>query len=102
MRNISRHIFPRNLNSLHQISLSTFAAKAVTARPAGSVTVQDLEISDSTPDNIVGWAIIEFTEYDPNHFSDGRRKARLDFVFEWETAILVVRCRDARREISPV
>ena len=60
----------------------------------GSVTVEDVEISDSTHDNIEGWAIIEFTEYDPNHFTDGRRKARLDFVFEWEAAMLVVRCRD--------
>src|SRR6266508_5998267 len=62
----------------------------------GSVTVEDVEISDSTDDSIEGCAIIEFTEYDPSHFTDGWRKARLDFVFEWKTAVLVVRCRDAR------
>jgi hypothetical protein len=66
---------------------------------AGSVTVQDLEISDSTPDDVEGSAIIEFREYDPCHFTDGWRKARLDFVFEWEAAMLVVRCRDANLEL---
>ena len=65
----------------------------------GSVAVEDVEISDSTPDDVERSAIIESREYDPCHPTDGWRKARLDFVFEWEAAMLVVRCRDASLEL---
>lgn len=66
----------------------------------GSLTVEELEISDSTPESIKGCAIVEFTEYDPSHFTDGLRRLRLDFVFEWETAKLMFRCRDTLLELE--
>lgn len=41
----------------------------------GSLTVEDVQISDLTPDFIRGSAIVEFMEYDPSHFTDGWRRA---------------------------
>ncbi len=66
----------------------------------GSLTVEELTILHSTPDSIKGCAIVEFTEYDPSHFSDGLRMVRLDFAFEWETGMLVFRCRDTALELE--
>ena len=64
----------------------------------GSLTVEEVQISDSTPDFTKGSAIVEFMEYDSSHFTDGWRRAQLSFEFEWETATLTVRCRDPRLE----
>ena len=60
-----------------------------------SVTVEGVQITQSTADRIRGSTIIGFREYDPSHFTDGSRRARLDFVFEWGSASLVGRCSDA-------
>jgi hypothetical protein len=63
----------------------------------GSATVkeEDVEISKSSSEEIRGNAFMDFKEYDPYHFTDGDRRARLDFIFEWSTAMLRVWCRSA-------
>src|ERR1043166_6944345 len=59
----------------------------------GSAAVEsDLETIESSATEITGTALMSFTEEDPAHFTDGPRRARLRFVFEWDVALLQVWC----------
>ena len=98
-RNIE-HFEARLHDELEQIAsqLPVYGCCKAGSCETGSFTVEAVQISDSTHDFIRGSAIVEFMEYDPSHFTDGWRRAQLSFEFEWETATLTVRCRDARLE----
>jgi hypothetical protein len=59
----------------------------------GSAVVEDdIAIVESPEKEIRGSVLIDFDEEDPAHFTDGPRRARLRFVFEWDAALLQVWC----------
>ena len=61
----------------------------------GSATVENLYVEGKS-DSVDGYAIIEFKEYDEYHFTDGTRRARIDFCFCFESKVLYFRCGEAR------